>query len=190
MKPTLFIFAGPNGAGKSSIVHVLMNDDTPIVNPDVIAEEIRKANKTPIVAEPIVHIIAGRKAIEERRKLFNSKKSFAIETTFSGNAERLIDEAKSHGYYVYLIYVSIISNKMSALRVKTRASENGHNVHSTDIMRRHQKSLDNLASCYNKCDEVRVLENSYGNCETVFHIRESKVLETKVKEHPYLKFLV
>ncbi|MDR2066247.1 MAG: zeta toxin family protein [Endomicrobium sp.] len=149
-KPQLIIIAGPNGAGKSTLSEHFIFNKVDIINPDVIAKE-----------QSLSVIEAGRIALEQRKEMFKNKQSFAIETTLTGSGEiRLMQEAKEQGYKVNLAYVGISNAFLSNKRVKERVAKGGHDVPKDDILRRYDRSINNLSKAFEIADRAYVFDNS------------------------------
>ena len=89
MAKKLLIFAGPNGSGKSTLYRKLQSKyaslaNLPLINPDDIAKELfgsflpdgtQKSNRQMLVA--------GKKALQQRKDLLAKNKSFGFDNTFS-----------------------------------------------------------------------------------------------------------
>jgi hypothetical protein len=121
----LWIVAGPNGSGKTTLTQRHLARRLPVVNPDDIALEI-KGQRTD---SPDTNVSAGREALLRQRRFLAERRSFAVETTFSGNREiALMREAKTAGYKVNLTYLSTDSPMISVGRIKTRVRAGGHLV--------------------------------------------------------------
>ncbi|GHV04184.1 hypothetical protein AGMMS50229_05000 [Campylobacterota bacterium] len=150
-RPQLVVVAGPNGAGKSSLSLLRIFKNVFIVNPDVIAVE-----------NSCSPIEAGKIAIAKRDELLHENQTFAIETTLTGNGEiKLMKDAKKLGYKVNLAYVGINSAEMSASRVASRVAKGGHNVPKEDILRRYDRSINNLPIAFEIADRAYIFDNSY-----------------------------
>ena len=155
-RPQLWVFAGPNGAGKSTLVARRLRDRLPIVNPDVIAIEIsREHPDTPAIIE------AGKIAVKRRMALLAEGRSFAVETTLSGNSEiRLMRDAANLGYKVNLVFVGVKSSTVSVSRVAHRVRMGLHYVPPEDILRRYQRSMDNLPIAMQIAGRTLVIDNT------------------------------
>ena len=71
--------------------------------------------------------------------------SFSFETTLSGRSYlQLINQLKTAGRRVELIYLALPSAEMSRLRVLERVTHGGHNIPIQAIERRYPRSLHNL----------------------------------------------
>lgn len=152
MRPQLWIIAGPNGAGKSTISDRYFVGRIPVVNPDNVAFE------NPGMSERA----AGKLAITAQNQLLASKSSFAWETTMSGNRVlRVMQQAKDAGYKINLLYFGVLNWETSLLRVATRVARGGHDVPNEDIVRRFQRSLDNLPAALKIADRAYVVDNGH-----------------------------
>jgi predicted ABC-type ATPase len=134
------MIAGPNGAGKTTFF-APFSHRLPVVNPDVIARRMAPEHQ----GEPSVMLKAGRQAIHDRNAHLAAGRSFAIETTLTGNGEiDLLRRARAAGYKVTLLYLGLDSAETSYSRVAQRVREGGHGVPAADIGRRYARSLHNL----------------------------------------------
>ena len=133
----LYIISGANGSGKSTLAVVLLKEkNLEFLNADEIAKEISPN------AINTVPISAGKEYFKRLKLFFDNNKSFAVESTLSGNnIVRIIEKAKELGYKVILVY-SFLQNCTTWIeRVKKRVENGGHNVPEEDIIRRYYKSV-------------------------------------------------
>lgn len=152
--PELTIVAGANGAGKSTLTK-LFSANNPVVDPDAIARDIAPDNPESAA------IAAGRKAIDRARLYIQSDTSFIAETTLAGNTYlNLMQEARALGWFVRLIYVGINQPTTNIQRVRTRVELGGHNVPNDDILRRYDRSLNNLNKAAKIVDKLILYDNS------------------------------
>lgn len=151
MRPQLWVIAGPNGAGKSTLTERYLTGRLSIVNPDNIAQE-----------QPGISLVqAGKIAIQRQRQHLSARESFALETTLSGNRElTLMRKAKDSDYKVNLVFVGIRNARASMLRVTERVAAGGHDIPSTDVKRRFERSLRNLPRALEIADRVLIFDNS------------------------------
>ncbi|WP_051464758.1 hypothetical protein [Carnimonas nigrificans] len=104
---------------------------------------------------------AGRLAILQREKYLGEYRSFAVETTLSGNASiRLMEKARSLGYRISLIYIGLDSAMVSFIRVQTRVRDGGHSVPDQLLPGRYNSSMNNLAAAIDLADRCWILDNS------------------------------
>jgi predicted ABC-type ATPase len=153
--PLLILVTGPNGAGKSTLVlelfaNKIFPSELPLVNPDIIAFE-----------EKVTPVVAGREALRRREELLQQKKSFILETTFSGNSEmRLIHEAKARGYQIMLHFVSLESKALSMARINMRVAKGGHDIPVADVHRRFERCYANMLKAKPLADSFFLYDNS------------------------------
>lgn len=133
----LYIIAGANGSGKSTLAEVLLKEKKlDFLNADEIAKEIAPD------AINSVPISAGKIYFQRLEEFFKHSKSFAVESTLSGNnIIRIIQKARKQNYKIILVY-SFLQNCTTCIeRVKKRVENGGHNVPNEDIVRRYYKSI-------------------------------------------------
>lgn len=130
----VIIIAGPNGAGKTTFAREFLPNeaDCPVfVNADLIA-----AGLAPFAPETAA-IQAGRLMLQELRRHFAARESFAFETTLSGRGYlRLIDQWQAAGYRVKLIFLQLDSAEEAIARVAQRVKQGGHDIPEPVIRRR------------------------------------------------------
>lgn len=140
----LYIIAGANGSGKSTLASELLpSENLEFLNADDVAKEICPDNIES------VKIKAGKIVLKRLESLFDSKKSFAIETTLSGkNHIKTIKRAKELDYQVILIYSYLDNPILCENRIKIRVLNGGHNIPKEDIQRRFYRSKENFWNIY------------------------------------------
>lgn len=140
MPKTLFIIAGANGSGKTTLAKELLTEKKlEFLNADEIAKEINPGNIQS------VRVKAGKILFKNLDELISQCKSFAIETTLSGNfLVKVIKQAKKQGYNVILIYIFLKSPQTCIDRIKVRVRSGGHHVPDEDVIRRYYRSKQNL----------------------------------------------
>lgn len=163
--PWLWLLAGPNGAGKSTSSALLFNlagAIREVVNPDVIARQL-----LPEAPEKAA-LQAGRLARKRISDLLKERRSFAVETTLSGQLHlQDVKRAKAEGWNTGLLYVGLRSPRLAVERVRLRSLSGGHDVPEDDIRRRYERSLTNLAVIYQAVDAVVVFDNSFSSFKMV-----------------------
>lgn len=169
---TLFLIAGPNGSGKSTIYEHLVKEGTitqnmPFINPDVYAKQLANkhgydnVNNLPPLLKASVDIQAGKIALKARQTCFNTKQSFAIETTASSRGTiKLIEEAKNKGYKVNVEYVLLKNSELNKIRIKSRALFGEHFIDPEVVERRFNKAVELLPEILAKADNARLFDNS------------------------------
>ena len=136
----LYIIAGANGSGKSTLASELLpSENLEFLNADDVAKEICPDNIES------VKIKAGKIVLKRLESLFDSKKSFAIETTLSGkNHIKTVKRAKDLDYQVILIYSYLDNPILCENRIKIRVLNGGHNIPKEDIQKRFYRSKENF----------------------------------------------
>jgi predicted ABC-type ATPase len=170
MMPEMYVFAGCNGAGKSTLIEHFGSGFEAIINPDLIAKQINP--EQPRKAD----LSAGKLAIKEIRSCFESQKSFAIETTLSGQfiiKQMLL--ARTLGYTIHLYYIGLQDVQMHIDRVRTRVLEGGHFIAAEDIVRRYDVSLNNLKDATEAADVVVLLDNSRDEYDILLELNNGKI---------------
>lgn len=168
----IWIIAGPNGSGKTTLTRRHLAGKLPVVNPDEIARIINPTHPEALGTA----MRAGRDALTQRRQLIADRRSFAVETTFSGNQElALMKDAKAAGYKVNLIFICTDSPLLSMGRIALRIKDGGHRVSGPDIERRYRRSLANLPQGLALADRAWLLDNSRTRMRLVASIERGQV---------------
>jgi predicted ABC-type ATPase len=96
-----------------------------------------------------VSIDAGRAMLNRIHELANVGQDFAFETTLASRTfAPFLQELKSRGYAVILIYVWLRSPRLALKRVRLRAEKGGHAVPEAIVSRRYRRGLENLRKLY------------------------------------------
>ena len=150
--PKLMCICGPNGAGKSTLSRTIaMQDNILVIDTDKFA------------AEGLTQIAAGKAAVRMARMFVKEGISFARESTLTAQFDfTLMKTAKEHGYRVELVYIRLSSPELALKRIAARVARGGHDVPAVDVIRRFQRSLDNLPKAMALADRVTVFDNSTG----------------------------
>ena len=148
-QPKILVFAGPNGSGKTTIT-----DGYPIIGVYVNADDIKRHRGCS-------DIEAAKEAEALRENLINGRKSFTFETVLSTERNiKLLEKAKSFGYYVESIYVLTADAELNVGRVEARVAKGGHYVPKDKIRSRYLKSLQLLKTLVSISDECVVVDNT------------------------------
>lgn len=167
-----YIIAGPNGAGKTTFA----NDFLPIeaeclnfINADLIAKGL-----SPFQPEKVA-VKAGKLMIQQMNEFVTLSKSFAIETTFSGNnyVDR-IKKWKSLDYKIIIYYLKLQSVELAIERVRLRVAQGGHNIQEDVIRRRYERSWANFQQLYKIMADTWTIFDNSGRSPTI--IEESEVI--------------
>ena len=154
----LYIIAGANGSGKSTLAEILLpKKDLEFLNADNIAKEIAPE------AINSVPISAGKIYFKRLNEYLKNNKSFAVESTLSGNnIIRIIKDARKRNYKIILVYAFLQNCTDCIERVQNRVKNGGHNVPQEDIIRRYYKSIIKFWDEYRlMVDEWTIFYNGY-----------------------------
>lgn len=154
-RPALHVVAGPNGSGKSTLTAGGALGTGRIIDPDAIARTINPERpETAAVA-------AGREAIRQQSAAIAARESFTVETTLSGaRTLKLMDQARDAGFRVELHYVSTGEPRVNVGRVASRVEQGGHHVPTVDVLRRFERSTENLPRAIAKADSATLYDSS------------------------------
>jgi predicted ABC-type ATPase len=151
------VIAGTNGAGKSSFRTKLLDEAFGIpVDPDMIARGINPNSPESI------SFTAGREAIKLVNYCIENQLSFSIETTLSGSSTifKQIHAAKKREFIVNSYFVGLESVHLHIERVYDRVQKGGHYIPTEDILRRYERTLENLPLLISLSDNILILDNS------------------------------
>ncbi|MEA5460195.1 zeta toxin family protein [Arcicella sp. LKC2W] len=168
--PNLYIIAGHNGAGKSTFGRKLLPSSAqnlPIFDGDIIFSQ-----KLKLVKESInVHKYAIQQAEEETVITFKQLSSeaitlqndFAYEGHFSNaNSWDTIVHFKENGYTINMIFLGLVTLKLSEKRVKDRVQGNGFLVPSYAIYHNYFGNLRFLNQKFHLIDNLHIWDTSSG----------------------------
>ncbi|ESA37990.1 hypothetical protein N836_34360 [Leptolyngbya sp. Heron Island J] len=172
-QPTCWIIAGPNGAGKTTFALEYLPEVANcqhFINADLIA-----AGLAPLAPESQL-LAASRIFLTEIKVWVAARQNFAFETTLAGRTYlRLIQQLRSDGWRVELIYLALPNVAMSRMRVAERVAHGGHNIPLEDIERRFPRSLSNLLVEFGSItDRTRCFMNSGEVPELIFVQQDSE----------------
>lgn len=126
-----------------------------LVDPDAIARQLDPEDPSRAA------LAAGRETILRCRRFVEQKLDFVLETTLAGNsALAVLRSAKSAGYRVEVVYVSLDSADLQKERVRLRVLRGGHHVPDDDVTRRYERSHLNLPAAAALADETIIFDNS------------------------------
>lgn len=177
--PVVYIIAGANGSGKSTFSKSLATRDIPILDPDAIARTI-----DPVTPEKVA-IRAGRETLDRVDKYIAQSIDFGLETTLSGKIYlKLMKSLKEKSWTVNLTYIGIDNPQTNIGRVKQRVTRGGHHVPIDDILRRYDRSLDNLPSAIVLSDQGAIYDNSARSMSQLATI-EDGIVKPSIDKYPY-----
>lgn len=152
---SLVIFAGVNGAGKTTVYGYLQSRLSSSVR--LNADEVLASGEASSEFEAMKKVHRGIYSCLERGV------DFHLETTLAGVGKthlRYIQLAKSKGYRVSLVYVTLATPELAVSRVAKRVSLGGHHIESSTVHRRFYSSLRNFYEVLPFVDYLEVYENS------------------------------
>ena len=155
----IIIIAGPNGAGKTTFAREFLPNeaDCPVfINADLIA-----AGLSPFHPE-LAAFRAGRVMLQEINRHAVDGRSFAFESTLSGlTYARMIDQWRSDGYAVKLIFLSLATADEAIARVRMRVKQGGHDIPVETIRRRFAAGMVNFLRHYRqRANSWQLFDNS------------------------------
>ena len=170
-KPICHVVAGPNGSGKSTFALRYLPEfagSFEYVNPDLMAQGMSPTDMS------LAAIKAGKLTLTRIAELISEKSDFGFETTLAGRGHlKLLAHAKSAGYLVCLYYLWMPSVVMLPSRIRHRVLAGGHDVPTTDVLRRYGRSVANVADYAALADVVRVFDAT-GPCQQPIYMRNGK----------------
>lgn len=147
--PEIIVFAGPNGSGKTTVTRMAK-----IIEPYINADDIKRTNYC-------TDLEAAQLAERMRENAVAQKKSFTFETVLSTERNlKLLQKAKSQGYFIRCIYVLTADVNINILRVESRKAMGGHGVPEEKIRSRYKKALTLIPELVEVCDVMHIYDNS------------------------------
>lgn len=168
---SFIILAGPNGSGKSSFLSSLKNDSSILEKRGISFKDLLYINAD-YCARTNPHISQMEDGDEKdkaawdateiwRNSSLENGENIIWETVFSHESRlEIIERAHSLGYYVLVFYVTTLSPTINIERVKKRVQEGGHDVPSSKIVSRYDRSTKLIPKILLSADEVFVYDNS------------------------------
>lgn len=145
----VLVFAGPNGSGKSSITGFLQPSGL-YVN----ADDIQRANSCSSLE-------AAQIAEKMRYDAINSGSDLTFETVLSTDRNiKLLEYAKSKGYFIKCFYVLTDSSAVNINRVAAHVLSGGHDVPKEKIINRYDRCMSLVPELIRICDIINVYDNT------------------------------
>ncbi len=174
--PEFWIVAGPNGAGKTTCVQkepiASLLPNVSFINPDDLT--LRKLidagyggfHDAPIDVQT-KHFFESADEVQLQLELaIESGKSIGVETVLSTHKYRpLVDRVIAMNGRFYLIYITLLSPKISIERVASRVKRGGHGISEDKIEARFYRSHTNLSWFAIRAHSFWVIDNSDNRLE-------------------------
>ena len=155
LQPEVIVFAGPNGSGKSTIARMAKT-----VGAYINADDIKQASLCSDME-------AAVRAETLREAAVAGGEDFTFETVLSTDRNlKLLQKAKTNGYFVRCIYVLTANPEINVMRVRVREASGGHGVPEDKIRSRYGKALALIPQLVELCDILHI----YDNTDTPFRI--------------------
>lgn len=157
--PRLYILSGCNGSGKTTASYTLLPElleCSEFVNSDEFAKSLSPFNPSD------ASVSASRYMLMKIRYLLNRRADFSIETTLATRSlVGIIEEARSLGYYVTVLYLWLRTPEMAIKRVADRVAAGGHRIPEDVIRRRYSMGIRYLFDTYIPiCDRWVLADNT------------------------------
>jgi predicted ABC-type ATPase len=170
--PSLYLFAGCNGAGKTTFARAYLTQfPTPprFLNADEIARGLSP------LAPHTMAIKAGRLLLHEIDGCLEARRSFALESTLSGQTHRaLLQRAKTLGFRIEIHYLWLPSPKLAVRRIAQRVKMGGHHIPESDVIRRYSKSIENFVGFYASMSDTWALwDNKQSPAQLLLHSEQA-----------------
>ena len=157
--PRMYIISGCNGSGKTTASYALLPEllgCREFVNSDEFAKSLSPFDPS------AASVSASRYMLQKIMYLLKRDQDFCVETTLATRSlMKIIDQAKSQGYQVSLIYFWLNSPELAIKRVQARVAAGGHNISEDVIRRRYIMGLKYFFETYSPiCDRWILADNS------------------------------
>lgn len=157
--PRMYIISGCNGSGKTTASYTLlpeMLECNQFVNSDEFAKSLSPFNPSE------ASVSASRYMLQKIYYLLGNHMDFCVETTLATRSLMgIINDAKSRGYTVNILYFWLKSPEMAIARVKSRVEAGGHNIPENVVRRRYYMGLNYFFETYAPvCDRWMLADNS------------------------------
>jgi predicted ABC-type ATPase len=189
--PRLWLVAGPNGSGKSTLY-----TDTDIegfgrsvwiISPDLLTARLQAREALSLEeanAEALNRIQAWLKAS------VRAHQTVGVETVLSTPKYRpLVEEAKSRGFEIRLLYVTLRTADQNVERVRLRVAKGGHGVPEDKIRTRRERSFQQLPWFLDQADFALIYDNS-GSAPKLVARKQAGLIEIDPQAPPEIETAV
>ncbi len=155
--PVLYVVAGPNGIGKTTSAYDIIPINTPIINSDEIAKQIR----TTELVKTNTQEYSNREAQRLVQEHLDAKNSFAIETNLADEETwKFLKGVKNMGYRIHLYFLTTDDLQLLHQRIKERTLRGEHFVRQDIVEERYYVSLKLLSHYFKVPDIIQLIDNS------------------------------
>ena len=134
-----------------------------MLDPDAIAKSLQE-----VAGAGNSDIEAGKRVLRLAEDLIESRQTFTVETTLSGNTYlKMAARAKTAGFNLMVVFVGTSSVEINIERVKARVKKGGHDVPEEDQRRRYPRTLANMKRLLPDADLAVILDNSTARGHTL-----------------------
>jgi predicted ABC-type ATPase len=165
--PEMWLVAGPNGAGKTTLTREYFFGaiaDKAWINPDDTTLLLKTTYKDLAFPPPETANLLGAIISDTRADhMVASAQDFVVETVLSSDKYlKRVHHARSCGFTVTMVYVTLRSPELAVKRVKQRYEyeSGGHDVPEQKIRQRWVHSLENFLTISQASDSFTVWDNS------------------------------
>ena len=182
--PKLYIISGCNGSGKTTASYTLlpeMLECNQFVNSDEFAKSLSPFNPSE------ASVSASRYMLQKIYYLLGNHMDFCVETTLATRSLMgIINDAKSRGYTVDILYFWLKSPEMAIARVKSRVEAGGHNIPENVVPLLHGAELlfRDLRPGMRPLDACRQFFQPLLNCSRGLPRRNQSEGQGKIRHHP------
>jgi predicted ABC-type ATPase len=129
-----------------------------IINPDDLSARIAQNENLPL---PEANAEALNRIMTWLESSIRAYQTVGVETVLStGKYRPLVERAKTHGFEIQLLYVTLRSVELNIERVRLRVAQGGHHVAENKIRERRLRSFEQLAWFLDKSDVASIYDNS------------------------------
>lgn len=156
-QPILYILAGPNGIGKTTSAFDIIPVNTPIINSDEIAKQIRLTGHVDVNSQEY----SNREAQRLVKEQLDQRASFAIETNLADEETwKFLLGVQASGYQLHLVFLTTDNLALLNSRIKERTLRGEHFVRPDVVEERYYVGLQLLKHYAGVPEVVQLIDNS------------------------------
>lgn len=144
-------------------------------NPDLLTQTI-------VEREHLAMTDANLAAVQRAETWLNASietyQTIGVETVLSSpKYRRLVQQARTRGFIVKMIYVMLSSAEQQLQRIRVRVASGGHDVPAEKVIDRRRRSFAELSWFAQHVDQCTVFDNSTGDPELVATLSNGRLLQ-------------